>query len=405
MLNTRSLTRRRTRTGRTRHGVVAGLTIGSVLLGGGMFLAGCSAASSSNASSSDAAAKTAAGQAVPAPALAPAASAAAQNAPGGSGHGTTARLAPASSIIYTAQLTVRADNVGSAAAQAVQIAEGVGGYVSSETASADPDHPSEATASVQLKIPVASYPTTLGQLASRLGTQLSLQQQAQDVTQQVADVNSQVTSDEAAIAQLRALLSHAGSVGDLLSVQNQINDEEASLESMQAQQRALSHETTYATVTLTLLGPKAKPLVHRPKAPPTLAGGLGAGWHALRVTVSWTLAFLGAIAPFAAIAAIAGYVVYRGRRWLIRRRPTAPSASRKADGAARWPAAAVIRNTRPSGAGLLGSAGGVGRLGVHQIGEPGQHAGVGFRQHAMAQVEHVPLGRATAVSTSLARSR
>ncbi|MGO9195184.1 MAG: hypothetical protein ACLP8X_42990, partial [Streptosporangiaceae bacterium] len=61
--------------------------------------------------------------------------------------------------------------------------------------------------------------------------------------------------------------------------------------------------------------------------PPTLAGGLGAGWHALRVTVSWTLAFLGAIAPFAAIAAIAGYVVYRGRRWLIRRRPAAPSAS------------------------------------------------------------------------------
>ena len=280
------------------------------------------------ASSSDAAAKTAAGQGVPAPALAPAASAAAQSAPAGQGGtGTTARLAPASSIIYTAQLTVRADNVGSAAAQAAQIAEGVGGYVSSETASADPDHPSEATASVQLKIPVASYPTTLGQLASRLGTQLSLQQQAQDVTQQVADVNSQVTSDEAAIAQLRALLSHAGSVGDLLSVQNQINDEEASLESMQAQQRALSHETTYATVTLTLLGPKAKPLVHRPKAPPTLAGGLGAGWHALRVTVSWTLAFLGAIAPFAAIAAIAGYVIYRGRRWLIRRRPTAPSAS------------------------------------------------------------------------------
>ena len=190
------------------------------------------------------------------------------------GAGTTARLAPASSIIYTAQLTVRAGDVSSAAAQAAQIAEGAGGYVSSETASVNPDHPSEATASVQLKIPVASYPGTLSQLASRLGTQLALQQQAQDVTQQVADVNSQVASDEAAIAQLRALLSHAGSVGDLLSVQNQINEEESSLESMQAQQRALSHETSYATVTLTLLGPKAKPLVHRQKAPPTLAGRL-----------------------------------------------------------------------------------------------------------------------------------
>ena len=335
MLNTRSLTRRGTRTGCTGHGVVAGLTIGGVLLGGGMFLAGCSAASSSNASSSTRRAARRTGpprsrrpaRASPRPRW-PRPPASGRSAPGGQGGtGTTARLAPVSSIIYTAQLTVRAKDVGSAAAQAAQIVQGVGGYVSSETASADPDHPSEATANVQLKIPVTSYPATLGQLASRLGTQLSLQQQAQDVTQQVADVNSQVASDQAAITQLRTLLSHAGSVGDLLSVQNQINDEESSLESMQAQQRALSHETTYATVTLSLLGPKAKPLVHRPQAPPTLAGGFGAGWHAMRVTVSWTLAFLGAIAPFAVIAAVAGYVIYRARRRLIRRRPAAPSAS------------------------------------------------------------------------------
>ena len=332
MLNKRSLTRRRTRSGRTGHGAVAvaGLMLGSVLLGGGMFLAGCSANSASSAGSSDAAANTAgqaAGQATAAAPAAPAASGAARSNPGAQGAGTTARPAPASSIIYTAQLTVRAGNVSSAVAQAAQIAEGAGGYVSSETASINPDHPSEATASVQLKIPVASYPATLGQLASRLGTQLSRQQQAQDVTQQVANVNSQVTSDEAAIAQLRTLLSHAGSVGDLLSVQNQINEEEASLESMQAQQRALSHETSYATVTLSLLGPKAKPLVHRPKAPPTLAGGFGAGWRALRIAVSWTLAFLGAVAPFAAVLAIAGYVIYRGRRWLIRRRPAAHPAA------------------------------------------------------------------------------
>jgi hypothetical protein len=290
-----------------------------------MFLAGCSGGSSSAASSSEAAGQAAAAN-QPARAAAPSA-AAIGGSVGQGGTGTTARLAPASSIIYTAQLTVRARDVSSAAAQAAQIAGGAGGYVSSETVTANPDHPSEATATVQLKIPVAAYSATLGQLGHRLGSQLALQQQAQDVTQRVADVNSQVASDQAAIAQLRALLSHAGSVGDLLSVQNQINSEESNLESMQAQQRALSHETSYATVTLTILGPKAKPVLHRPKAPPTLAGGFGAGWHALRVAVSWTLAFLGAIAPFAVVLAVAGYVVYRGRRWLNRRRPTAGPAS------------------------------------------------------------------------------
>jgi Domain of unknown function (DUF4349) len=334
MLNTRSPARPRTRTGRTRRGAIAGLTIGGVILGGGIFLAGCSAGSSSSSSSSGTSVssglppKAAAGQAAaPAPMTGTAGRSAADSAQPQNGTGTTARLAPASDIIYTAQLTVRASNVSSAAAKAAQIADSAGGYVSNETTSANPDHPSEATASVQLKIPVAAYQATLGQLAGGLGTQLSLQQQAQDVTEQVADVNSQVTSDQAAIVQLRALLVHAGSVSDLLSVQNQINAEEADLESMQAQQRALDHEVTYATLTLTILGPRAKALVHHAKAPPSLAGGLSAGWRAFRVAVSWTLALLGALAPFAAAAALAVFVIYRGRRWVIRRRPAARPAS------------------------------------------------------------------------------
>jgi Domain of unknown function (DUF4349) len=331
MLNTLSLNRRSARTERTRSGAAA-LAIGGAMLAGGLFLAGCSgsSASSSGAASSSVASGLGARSAPGAALGAPAPAAAAFGAAGKSASaGTTARLAPASDIIYTAQLTVRAANVGTAAARATQIAEDVGGYVSNENTSANPDHPSEATATVQLKIPVASYPATLGQLASSLGTQLSLQEQAQDVTEQVADVNSQVTSFQAAIAQLRALLSHAGSIGDLLSVQNQINDEESALEALQAQQRALSDETSYATVSLTILGPKAKAVVphHRPKAAPSLAGGLGTGWHALRVTVSWILAFLGTVLPFAAVAALAGFVVYRGRRWLIRRRPAARPAS------------------------------------------------------------------------------
>ena len=323
MRNTLSLNRRFARTGRAQFGAAATLAIGGVMLAGGTLLAGCSATSASSAAS----AASASGVAAPAAqALAPGAggpgSSAASSATGQPANaGTTARLAPGSDIIYTAQLTVRAANVGSAAARAAQITEGVGGYVSNETTSADPDHPSQAIATVQLKIPVASYQVMLGQLAGGLGTQLSLQEQAQDVTQQVADVNSQVTSDQAAIVQLRALLSRAGSVGDLLDVQNQINNEESALEAVEAQQRALSHETSYATVTLTILGPKAKPVPHRTKAPPSLAGGLGAGWHALKVSLSWTLAFLGAIAPFAAIAAIAGYAIYRARRWMLRRRP------------------------------------------------------------------------------------
>lgn len=277
-------------------------------------LAGCSAASHSS---------SAAGTARPAGHAAGEPDTAAGSAPGsarsaGSGQAASAaRIARSGEqLIYTAQLSVRAENVQDAVTRATQIVTDAGGYVAAENSADDPAHPSQSTATIQLKIPVTAYAATLAQLdGGILGTQLSLRQQAQDVTQQVADVNSQVTSDRAAITQLRALLSHAGSVGDLLDVQNQINSEESDLESLEAQQNALDHETAFATVTVTVAGPVAvrAPTTRKP-SPPGLLSGLSGGWHAFRVAVGWLLAIAGAVAPFAAVAAIACYVLYRVRR-------------------------------------------------------------------------------------------
>lgn len=317
--------------------LIAG-TIASALLTG-CVLAGCS----SGAASSSAASGSAAVAGVPRAAAPEAAngagsgdSAAGSGGSAASGVGTpsqagggqsahSAKLVPASQyIVYTAQLTVRAKDVPTAAANATQLVDQVAGYVSSENLTSDPDHPSNATATIEFKIPVVAYQATLASLSGgSLGERVSLQQQAQDVTQQVADVNSQVASDEAAIAQLRALLKNAGSVGDLLQVQDQINTEEANLEGMQAQARALSHETSYATVTLTIVGPKAAAPLAKPKKPvppPGLASGAAGGWHAFKLTIDWLLAVLGAVAPFAAsIALLAALALWIRRR--LRRGP------------------------------------------------------------------------------------
>jgi hypothetical protein len=300
-----------------------------------VLLTGCTGSGSSGASSAGPAAAGGPGAAgVPHQAAGAAGQAGpGQAGPGGTaqpgGAGTTARLAPSTAqLIYTADLTVRVTDLVSAVSHATQIVTDptVGGYVSSENISADRAHPALSTASLQLKIPVAAYPATLAKLTGQLGKQVSLRQQTQDVTQQVADTSSRIASDQAAISQLRALLARTGSVADLLSVQNQINSEESDLESMQAQQRALNAETSYATLSLSLLGPAAAPVRAHPKPPPGLTAGLTAGWHALRLTVSWLLAVLGAAAPIAAALALIGYLGYRGRRWLLRRRAHPASA-------------------------------------------------------------------------------
>jgi hypothetical protein len=322
---------------RTKHGRLrSAAAVTSVSLIVAAVAAGCSGSSSS---SSGALAEGA--PAVPSSSAAAAAgsgsafSGAAGSANSASSSGSAPRAAAkyaatGQQLIYTAQLTVRASNVATAISRATSIVTDAGGYVSGENASAGNGQPSQATATVTFKIPAAVYTTTLAELSGRgLGTQLSLAQQAQDVTQQVADVNSRVASDQAAIAQLRELLKHAGDVGSLLSVQNQINSEESDLESMLAQQSALNHETSYATLTLTLVGPKAVVKPAAKTSPPGFAHAISSGWHALHLTVSWLLTIIGAIAPFAAVLAVIGGLAWWGRRWYTRRRqqPTDPSGT------------------------------------------------------------------------------
>jgi len=302
--------------------VTAGLIIGAALL-----LSGCGGAGSSGSSSGAAAQAGPARQGHQAASVPGAAAAAGASGAGSSGRressGRVTRLAQAGrDIVYTASMTVHVSDVSRQAARAAQIAGNAGGYVSTENAALRPGRPSRPTASIQLKIPAAAYPAALRELAG-LGHQASLRQQAQDITLAVANTASRVASAKAAITQLRALLSRAGSVASLLTVQEQINAQESALEALQAQQRALNHEVTYATVSLLLVGPVATKHAARRHPRPTAGfiGGLEAGWDALVAVVSWLLRALGAVLPIGAALALAGYLAYRalrGRRWLRR---------------------------------------------------------------------------------------
>jgi Domain of unknown function (DUF4349) len=238
------------------------------------------------------------------------------------GAGLTAVPLPGGqSVIFTATLSLRATDIQATVARATQLAQAAGGYVSGEHASMTQSRHARAMVSIQFKVPAADYQSTLSAL-SALGARRSETQQAQDVTATVADVNSRVASTEAAIAALRKLLSRAGTVGGLLTVQEQINQEEASLEALQSQQRALARETTYATISMTVTGPPPPRTHqnHQHHAIAGFAGGLAAGWSALRVVVATLLTLAGAVLPFAIPLGLAAWAAVAGRRWLGRRR-------------------------------------------------------------------------------------
>jgi hypothetical protein len=302
-------------------------------VGGCLLAAGCSSggpSAESTSMSGDSAARMAAPGALPerAAGTGAAPAPAAHAGPAGSARragraGLTALPLPGGqSVIFTATLNIHASNVQATVARATQLAQAAGGYVSGENGSVTPSGRSRAMVNIQFKVPAAVYQSTLGALG-QLGTNRSETQQAQDVTGTVADVNSRVTSAQAAIAQLRKLLARAGTVTGLLNVQQEINSEETSLEALQSQQRALARETSYATISMAITGPRPPVRHHHHRAHHGPAGflrGLTAGWRALRVVVAGVLTVAGAVLPFAIPLGLGALAALAGRRWLGRRR-------------------------------------------------------------------------------------
>ena len=127
------------------------------------------------------------------------------------------------------------------------------------------------------------------------------------------------------------MLARAGSVSELLNVQDQINSQESDLEALQAQQRALVHATTFATVSLLLVSHHRPPVKKKEKQHGFIAG-LAAGWRGLGRAMTWLLTVIGAVLPFALLVALAGGIGYIGWRRVLRHRPSpAPAEPTAAD--------------------------------------------------------------------------
>jgi hypothetical protein len=301
--------------------------------------AGCtSSQKASTAAFSSAAATTDAGglvAAAPAAGSAPAfAAAAASSAPApeppssaaaGAGADTTQTPLTGRAVIFTADITVRTTDIKAAVGTVTQIAEGRQGAVFAEQvnlASKDSNTPGSASATMTLKVPPITLQQGILDQIGKVGTELSRDENASDVTAQVVDVNSRVAAAQDSLTRLRQLFQHAGNVADLATVENQIAQREADLESLEAQARTFQAQTAEATITVNLVAtPAVAPVVPTVKKAHVVGfvRGLRGGWHAFTRSVSAIAQALGALLPFVILLAVLGIVAL-----YIRRRLTAP---------------------------------------------------------------------------------
>lgn len=263
-------------------------------------LTGCSGANDTGASSS--ADKAAVGEAAAGEADAGDAGAAQDAKQGAGASGSRATAAPdltANRIIRTASLTVQVKDVPKALDEARATTENAGGYVGDETTVRDED--SAERTRVVLRVPVAKYDDVLAALQGA-GTLLERTAKAQDVTDQVVDVESRIASQRASVARVRELMDRATKLSDVVTLEGELSGREADLEALLAQQASLKDRTSLATVTLTLSEKPVAPAAEDDD--PGFVDALAGGWDAFVSTLRWIAVVFGAVLPFLAVGVL-----------------------------------------------------------------------------------------------------
>ncbi|MFF9096753.1 DUF4349 domain-containing protein [Streptomyces sp. NPDC014802] len=286
-----------------------GPVLTGLLLAAALALTGCGAAGDGGDAKSASDSRAAAG---PADAAAGPAEAADDRAGSGTGAGgagagggngkAAAASAPAPTaerIIRTASLTVRVKDVAKALDGARAAAESAGGYVGDETTTRDEDG-GEQTRLV-LRVPVARYEAVLTELQGA-GRLLERASKAQDVTDQVVDVESRIRSQRASVARVRELMDRAAKLSDVVELEGELSRRQADLEALLARQASLKDRTGLATITLSLHGTPVPEAAEDDT--PGFVDALTGGWHAFVTMLRWIAVALGATLPFLAAAAL-----------------------------------------------------------------------------------------------------
>jgi hypothetical protein len=176
---------------------------------------------------------------------------------GGSGSGTTSGgggtgvvlAVPRDNplIIKTGSITIQVTDVSSAVSAATADVSALGGYASGSKRSGKNDG---VQATVTFRIPSEQWDAALQGLRGT-GEVQAEETSTDDVTSKVVDLGARIRNLQVTEQALQAIMDKAGTIKDVLTVQEQLTDIRGQIEELSAQKAQLEEQASFSTMTAT----------------------------------------------------------------------------------------------------------------------------------------------------------
>lgn len=173
-----------------------------------------------------------------------------------------------------------------------------------------------------VKVPPAEVDALITGI-EQTGTIQSINQSAQDVTEQLVDLDVRIANARESVENVRDFMERAENLNDLVTLESELTRRQTELERLEAQQRNLSDRVAFSTVTVEIV-PTASVPAADDDADDTIGDALRRGWDGF-TTAIWGVGYvLAVLLPFLVVAALVGLVAVAATR---RRRAHAAATS------------------------------------------------------------------------------
>lgn len=163
-------------------------------------------------------------------------------------------------IVKTGQLSLVVKDVPQTIALLTTLTEQAGGFVVESNLYKNGDIP---TGYVTVRLPVKLFDQGVGDI-KKLGEVVSESLRGTDVTAEFVDLESQLRNYRATEDQLLAILKRAGSISDILEVQNQLTNIRGQIESIQGRMKYLQQTADFSSLTINLsTDPSTLPIIQK----------------------------------------------------------------------------------------------------------------------------------------------